>query len=74
MSERDIRAYFRGAVVAKILDGWYRPSAGQYITAPRNADTVRMTVDEAASYCAALPFAGVEPVYRDTEPVLMDFE
>ena len=72
MSDRDIRAYLRGAVAVRILDGWCR-SGADYVIAMYGTSR-HFTVTRAAEYCAALLAAGVRPLYRDSEPTLIDFE
>jgi hypothetical protein len=72
MNDRDIRAMLRGATAAKILNGWQGPHLDQrsYCIAPRNAGAKERPLDDVISYCQSLAVAGVEPLFRDSEPLM----
>jgi hypothetical protein len=61
----------RGATAAKILLGWQGPHLGErsYCLAPAHSDPVERPLDYVIGYCELLTAAGVEPLYRDSEPV-----
>jgi hypothetical protein len=72
MRDRDIRAMLRAATAAGILDGWQGPHQTErsYCIAPVNADATEQPLDYVIGYCELLVAAGVEPLYRDSEPVM----
>lgn len=71
MTDREIRAYLRGATAAKVLSGWYSPVLGSvYIVSPPGSDTQTFFFWEAITYCEMLRESGVVPVYRESEPIL----
>lgn len=72
MTDRDIRAMLRGATAAKILNGWQGPHLEQrsYCIAPRNADATERALDDVIRYCEGLATAGVEPLFRESEPLM----
>ena len=73
MSDRDIRAMLRGATAAeRLLDGWQGPHLSErtYCIAPRYADAMEHPLDYVIGYCELLAVAGVEPLYRESEPML----
>jgi hypothetical protein len=70
MSDRDIRAMLRGATAARLLHGWQGPHFDErsYVITPQDADPAERPLEYVISYCAMLASAGVEPLYRDSEP------
>jgi hypothetical protein len=71
MSDRFIRAMLRGATAAKLLDGWQGPHLAErtYCIAPRHAAAMERPLDYVIGYCELLAAAGVEPLYRASEPL-----
>jgi hypothetical protein len=71
MSDRHIRAMLRGATAAKLLDGWQGPHLNErtYCIAPRHAAAMERPLDYVIGYCELLAEAGVEPLYRESEPL-----
>ena len=71
MSDRQIRAMLRGATAAKLLDGWQGPHLAErtYCIAPRHAAAMERPLDYVIGYCELLAAAGVEPLYRASEPL-----
>jgi hypothetical protein len=71
MSDRQIRAMLRGATAAKLLDGWQGPHLSErtYCIAPRHAAAMERPLDYVIGYCELLAAAGVEPLYRESEPL-----
>jgi hypothetical protein len=71
MSDRHIRAMLRGATAAKLLDGWQGPHLAErtYCIAPRHAAAMERPLDYVIGYCELLAAAGVEPLYRESEPL-----
>jgi len=71
MSDRQIRAMLRGATAAKLLDGWQGPHLAErtYCIAPRHAAAMERPLDYVIGYCELLAAAGVEPLYRESEPL-----
>ena len=72
MSDRYIRAMLRAATAAKILDGWQGPhlTGRSYCIAPKHAEAIERPLEYVIGYCELLSAAGIEPLYRDSEPVL----
>ena len=72
MNDRDIRAMLRGATAAKILNGWQGPHLDErsYCIAPRNAGASERALDDVIRFCQSLAVAGVEPLFRDSEPLM----
>ena len=72
MTDRDIRAMLRGATAAKILDGWQGPHLDErsYCIAPRNAGASERALSDVIRYCESLATAGVQPLFRDSEPLM----
>jgi hypothetical protein len=71
MNHRDIRAMLRAATAARILDGWQGPyleGRGFYYIAPSGAAAIESSAEEVIDYCRLLAAAGIEPLYRDSEP------
>jgi hypothetical protein len=62
----------RGATAAKILDGWQGPHLERrsYCIAPRNGGASERALDEVIRYCESLATAGVEPLFRPSEPLM----
>lgn len=62
----------RGATAAKILNGWQGPHLQHrtYCIAPRDAAARERTLDDVISYCESLATAGVQPLFRDSEPLM----
>jgi hypothetical protein len=71
MSDRHIRAMLRAATAAKFLDGWQGPHLSErtYCIAPRHAAAMERPLDYVIGYCELLAEAGVEPLYRESEPL-----
>jgi hypothetical protein len=71
MSHREIRAMLRAATAAKILYGWQGPHLAErsYQLAPIAADPMERPLDYVIGYCELLAAAGIEPLYRDSEPL-----
>jgi hypothetical protein len=71
MSDRHIRAMLRGATAAKVLYGWQGPHLSErtYCITPRDAPAMERPLDYVIEYCELLAAAGVEPLYRESEPV-----
>ena len=71
MGDREIRAMLRGATAARVLDGWQGPHLDErmYCIAPRQAAAIEHPLDYVIAYCQALAAAGIEPLYRESEPV-----
>jgi hypothetical protein len=72
MIDRDIRAMLRGATAAKFLHGWQGPHLAErtYCLTPKHADPMERPREYVIGYCEMLAVAGVEPLYRDSDPVL----
>jgi hypothetical protein len=72
MIDREIRAMLRGATAAKLLHGWQGPHLDErsYCIAPRDAAAMERPLDYVIGYCEMLAAAGIEPLYRASEPVL----
>ena len=72
MIDRDIRAMLRGATAANILHGWQGPHLAErtYCLTPKHAEPMERPRDYVIGYCEMLAVAGVQPLYRDSEPVL----
>jgi hypothetical protein len=70
MRDRDIRAMLRGATAARLLRGWQGPhlSERSYCLTPAYADPMERPLDDVIGYCRLLSVAGIEPLYRDSEP------
>jgi hypothetical protein len=70
MHDRYIRAMLRAATAAKILDGWQGPhvTARSYCIAPSTGGAIECPLDYVIGYCKMLALAGVEPLYRESEP------
>ncbi|MGN6866865.1 MAG: hypothetical protein ACTHMY_00520 [Solirubrobacteraceae bacterium] len=60
----------RAATAAKILDGWQGPhvTARSYCIAPSTGGAMECPLDYVIGYCKMLALAGVEPLYRESEP------
>ena len=72
MNDRHIRAMLRGATAAKILDGWQGPHLDRrsYCIAPRNAAARERALDDVIQYVESLATAGVQPLFRESEPLM----
>ena len=72
MTDRHIRAMLRGATAAKILNGWQGPHLLErsYCIAPCNAGAAERPLAEVISYCESLATAGVQPLFRESEPLM----
>jgi hypothetical protein len=70
MHDRYIRAMLRAATAAKILDGWQGPhvTARSYCIAPSTGGAIECPLDYVIGYCKMLALAGIEPLYRESEP------
>jgi hypothetical protein len=71
MTHRYIRAMLRGATAAKVLDGWNGPHVplGSYTVNPADGVADEWSLDRTRLYVAGLEGAGIEPLYRGSEPV-----
>jgi hypothetical protein len=71
-TDRHIRAMLRGATAAKILNGWQGPHLLErsYCIAPRNAAAAERPLADVISYCESLAAAGIEPLFRESEPLM----
>ncbi len=71
MLDREIRAMLRGATAARILDGWQGPHLAErsYCIFPTGADARECPLPYVIDYCQLLAAAGVEPLYRASEPL-----
>jgi hypothetical protein len=60
----------RAATAAKILDGWQGPhvTARSYCIAPSTGGAIECPLEYVIGYCKMLALAGVEPLYRESEP------
>jgi hypothetical protein len=76
MHDRYIRAMLRAATAAKILDGWQGPhvTARSYCIAPSTGGAMECPIEYVIGYCKMLALAGIEPLYRDSEPRHLDAE
>ena len=72
MIDREIRAMLRGATAADFLYGWQGPHLAErtYCLTPKHADPMERPRDYVIGYCEMLAVAGVQPLYRDSDPVL----
>jgi len=72
MTDRHIRAMLRGATAAKILNGWQGPHLLEhsYCIAPRDAAAAERPLADVISYCESLATAGVQPLFRESEPLM----
>jgi hypothetical protein len=72
MTDRHIRAMLRGATAAKILNGWQGPHLLErsYCIAPCNASAAERPLHDVISYCEALATAGIQPLFRESEPLM----
>jgi hypothetical protein len=71
MTRRDIRAYLRGAVVERLITGWYQPAPELFVIAPELGNTRTMDIEAATRYCSALRAFDVAPRYRESEPAYL---
>ena len=71
MIDREIRAMLRGATAANFLHGWQGPHLAErtYCLTPKHAEPMERPLDYVIGYCEMLAVAGVEPLYRDSDPV-----
>lgn len=71
MIDREIRAMLRGATAAQFLHGWQGPHLAErsYCLTPKHADPMERPRDYVIGYCQMLADAGVQPLYRDSEPL-----
>jgi hypothetical protein len=60
----------RAATAARILYGWQGPHLLErsYCIAPTDSDPRELPREYVIGYCRMLAAAGVEPLYRDSEP------
>jgi hypothetical protein len=72
MTDREIRALLRGATAARILNGWQGPHLAErsYCIAPMNAAAAERPLDDVISYCRSLLTAGIQPLFRESEPLM----
>jgi hypothetical protein len=62
---------FRGAKIAGFITGWQAYGFGVrrfYIVAPTDGLTETFDIGQAVDYCEMLKAAGVDPIYRASEP------
>lgn len=71
MSDYEIRAALRGATAAGVLTGWQGPHTAErsYTIAPVNGGASEQSLDDVVRYCVGLRAAGIESVYRASEPI-----
>lgn len=71
MIDREIRAILRGATADGILTGWQGPhlDVRSYCIAPSCGDADEHPLEYVIAYCEGLLQSGVEPLYRESEPV-----
>jgi hypothetical protein len=67
LSDRDVRAYLRGATAAKLLWGWnnYENAQGErmWTATPDSADPVIHDSEGIRVFCEMVKEAGIEPRY-----------
>jgi hypothetical protein len=70
MTDRHIRAMLRRATQVGILTGWQGPhtSARSYCISPAAGDAEERPLADVISYVQTLELAGIEPLYRASEP------
>jgi hypothetical protein len=70
MQDRYIRAMLRAATAAKYLAGWQGPhvTARSYCIAPSAGGAMECPLEYVIGYCELLAMAGVQPLYRESEP------
>jgi hypothetical protein len=71
MTDRYIRAMLRAATAAGILTGWQGPHLAErsYTVAPAAGDAGEWPRSQVMEYVHTLEIAGVDPLYRDSEPL-----
>jgi hypothetical protein len=71
VTDRFIRAMLRGATAAKLLDGWQGPHLAErsYCIAPSDGPAMERPLDYVQDYVGMLVLKGVEPLYRESEPL-----
>lgn len=71
MTDRDIRAMLRGATKAGILTGWQGPhvTGRSYTISPTHGYAAECSLEHTIATCRALADAGIEPLYRASEPL-----
>jgi hypothetical protein len=71
MTDRYIRAMLRRATQVRILTGWQGPHVPDrsYTVAPTNGPAGEWPLDRVRIYVAGLETAGLEPLYRESEPL-----
>jgi hypothetical protein len=76
MTDRHIRAMLRSATAAKILNGWQGPHLLErsYCIAPCNAAAAERPLADVISYCESLAAAGIQPLFRASEPRMYGVE
>lgn len=72
MTHRYIRAMLRRATACKILRGWNGPHVTEdsYTVTPASAPAGEWPLERVILYVAGLEKAGLEPLFRASEPVL----
>jgi len=75
MTDREIRAMLRAATAARFLDGWQGPHTSErsYCIAPVRGDATEHPLAYVLGYVRALEAAGIQPLYRDSEPEGTDY-
>jgi hypothetical protein len=69
MDKRYIRAIFRGATAAGLLGGWDGPFVNDSYCLVENGRALMCSRDGAIDMCLRLRVLGIEPLYRESEPV-----
>jgi hypothetical protein len=71
MNDRHIRAMLRGATAEKIINGWQGPHVVErsYCIAPRYGVARQRSLDDVIRYCESLAAAGIQPRFKDSEPL-----
>jgi hypothetical protein len=71
MIDREIRALLRAATAAGILTGWQGPHTARrsYCICPSLGGACERPLEYVIPYCEMLREGGVEPLYRNSEPV-----
>lgn len=69
VTRREIRGLLRAATAAGIVQGWYQPTPDTFLVSPAPAPTQSYSMSEASEYCDMLRASGLEPLFRDSEPL-----
>jgi hypothetical protein len=73
MIDREIRAMLRGATAARVLTGWQGPhvTGRSYTITPAVGPAAERPLPWVEEFCASLTAAGVLPLYRSSEPLIL---